>query len=260
MSLPKITAYCPTLGHPELLARMICCFEKQTWPNRELVIIEDGGQLDSQSGDRWELVAVKRRFRSLAEKNNACIALASFDSQLIAKWDADDIYLPWALEASVEALSRGEICQPREAMMEIDANGKMLRGPGVGEWVVTKTHSNQKNTLVADFSFHGNWSYTRAFYEKVRGYQPGTFAGDDQELDRKRRAMSIRSVGIDSNRFKPFYFYGRTPGQISSRGDGEAAYIACGNNVGPYVGKLPIYSGEPVWLWPVPEKKIERPW
>lgn len=239
---------------------MIRCFEEQTWPNRELVIIEDGGQLDSQSGDRWEIVAVKRRFRSLAEKNNACIALASFDSQLLAKWDLDDVYLPWALEASVEALSRGEICQPREAMIEVDENGKILRGPGVGEWVVTKTHGTGKTSAETDFSFHGCWSFRREFYKKMRGYQPGTQAGDDQELDRKRREMGMSSVGIDKKLFKPFYFYGRTPGQISSRGDGEQAYIACGNDVGPYVGKLPEYKGPDVWNWPVPEKIIPRKW
>lgn len=249
MSLgPKITAFCPALGNPHLLARMIACWEHQTYENRELIIVEDGGQLDPQSGDRWEIVSVRRRFRSLAEKNNACIALSSFDSHLFIKHDIDDVYLPHALEASVEALSRGEICQPRVAMIEHE-----------GEWVQMKTHGAGGDSSKVDFAFHGNWSFTRAFYEKMRGYQPGCQAGDDQELDRKRRDLGIRSVGIDSSKYQPFYFYHRTPGQISRRGDGEAAYLACAEGL-EYVGKLPKYEWPEVWNWPVPEKLLPRRW
>jgi len=245
MSQPKITVFTPALGHPELLARMISCFEHQTWENRELVILEDGCQLDPQSGDRWEIVPVKRRYRSLAEKNNACIALASFDSQLLSKWDLDDVFLPHALEASVEALSRGEICQPRLACDWVD-----------GEWVQIETfHRAFPNR----FAFHSCWSMRRSFYIKMRGYAPGAMAGDDQELDMRRIKAGIPSVGL-APKYPPFMFYNRPlPGRLSTRGDSEQAYIDTAKGL-EYVGRLPPYEGEAVWERPVPTKVIPRPW
>src|SRR5580765_6828140 len=120
----KITAFCPTLNRPELLGRLIKCFENQTYQDRELIILDDGGQYENQKGDRWEVVSVPRRFASLGEKNNAAIALADFDTWALAKADDDDIYMPWWLESLVDALKRCEFVQPRHAIDFVE-----------GEWV-----------------------------------------------------------------------------------------------------------------------------
>ena len=59
----KIAAVCCTYLRPKHLGWLIQCFLEQDYPDRELVILDDVDQYDSQRGDRWELVSVRRRFR-----------------------------------------------------------------------------------------------------------------------------------------------------------------------------------------------------
>ena len=240
----KLTAFCPTLNRPELLGRLIACFNQQTHENRELIILDDGGQYANQKGDRWEIVSVPRRFRSLGEKNNAAIALASFDSDAVCKADDDDIYMPWWLESLADALAKAQWVQPRHAMDYVN-----------GEWVQSETYS--RKTL--RFAYHGCWAYRRSLIEKTGGYRP-EYAGDDQEMDRRLRAAGLTSVGIDEKKYKPFYWYNRPlPGRISTRGGSKQAYVDTGNSV-PYVGAVPEWKGERVWEREIPSKQITRPW
>jgi len=240
----KITAFCPTLNRPELLGRLIKCFEHQTYDNRELVILDDGGQYENQKGDRWEIVSVPRRFRSLGEKNNAAIALAARDSDALAKADDDDVYMPWWFESLAEALRRGELVQPKYAM---DFVG--------GEWVQTETFSRR----LGRFAYHGCWAFRRSLVEREGGYRP-EYAGDDQEMDKRLRRIGVTSVGLDDKRFKPFYWYNRPLlGRISTRGASKEAYYDTGKDV-PHVGKVPEWTGEKVWEWTIPTKRIQRGW
>ena len=243
----KITAFCPTLNRPGLLPRLIACFERQTYQNCELIILDDGGQYENQHGDRWELISVPRRFRSLGEKNNACVALASFDSEGIVKADDDDIYMPWWMESMAEALSRNPFVQPRKAIDFVD-----------GEWVQIETFNRKQPDR---FAYHGCWGYRRDFFKEIGGYR-AEYAGDDQELDRRVKAKGVRSVGL-AEQYQPFYWYNRPlPGRISMRGGNEDAYRRTGApfTYVPYVGKLPAYAGEEVWNYPVPTKTIQRGW
>lgn len=240
----KITAFCPTLNRPELLGRLIACWEHQTYANRELVILDDGGQYENQSGDRWQLISVPRRFRSLGEKNNAAMALASFDSVGIAKADDDDVYMPWWIESLAEALRRGEWVQPRLAM---DFLG--------GEWVRSETHGRPGRSC----SYHGCWAYRRSLIEKTGGYR-AEYAGDDQEYDKRLRQLGYVAVGLDESKYPPFYWYNRPlPGRISERGGSQQAYLDTGAQV-PYVGKVPKWEGEAVWEWEIPKKRVARQW
>lgn len=239
----KITAFCPTLNRPELLGRMIKCFEHQTYQNRELVILDDSGQYENQSGDRWHLISVPRRFRSLGEKNNAAIAMASADTEAYAKADDDDIYMPWWLEALVEGLQRGQICQPRLAIDFVD-----------GEWVQSETFNRR---IPKRFAYHGCWGYRRTLIERTGGYRP-LFAGDDQEFDRRLlKEHHIHSVDI--NGYPPFYWYNRPlENRLSERGGSREAYL--NTTIGAYVGKVPEWTGERVWEREIPTKQIVRPW
>lgn len=239
----KITAFCPTLNRPELLGRMIACFEHQTYENRELVILDDGNQYCNQKGDRWELVSVPRRFRSLGEKNNAAMAMASFDTVYYAKWDDDDAVMPWALESLADALQYSPWVVPHLAMDHVD-----------GEWVQTETHNRAGN-----FAYHGCWGYRRELIEQTGGYFP-RYAGDDGEYQKRLNAIGLFPSDIDATKWKPFYWYNRPlPGRISTRGCSQKAYLDTGKSV-PHIGKVPTYTGEPVWERPIPTKIIQRRW
>jgi glycosyltransferase involved in cell wall biosynthesis len=239
----KITAFCPTLNRPELLGRMIKCFENQTYPNRELIILDDGGQYENQKGDKWQLISVPRRFRTLGEKNNAVMAMAATDSEAYAKADDDDIYMPWWLESIADGLKASEVCQPRYAIDYVK-----------GEWVQIETH----NANFTRTAYHGCWGYRRSLIERIGGYR-AEYAGDDQELDRRLRKQGIAAGGIAS-KYLPFYWYNRPlPGRISERGGSQAAYLATGALV-TYVGKVPEWTGEKVWERAIPAKRVQRGW
>ena len=42
----KLTCVCPTYRRPRLLANAIACFVAQTYPNRELIVLDDAGELE----------------------------------------------------------------------------------------------------------------------------------------------------------------------------------------------------------------------
>lgn len=240
----KITAFCPTLNRPDLLPRLIKCFEHQTYKERELIILDDGGQYENQKGDRWEIVSVPRRFRSLGEKNNAVMALASWDSEGLAKADDDDIYMPWWLESIAEALSHAPVCQPRRAIDFVD-----------GKWTQIETFNRRDPNR---FAYHGCWGYRRSLIEETGGYHP-EYAGDDQEFDRRLKRAGTKSAGLAS-KFPPFYWYNRPlSGRISERGGSLQAYKDTGLEV-PFVGFLPEWKGSPDWERAIPDTLIERGW
>ena len=244
MSDPLICAFTPTCNRPELLSRMIACFEKQTYQNRHLIILDDLGQYENQQGDRWELISIPRRILSLGEKNNCCLAMAPRETWGYAKMDDDDVYLPWHLEAIAGALHRGPFVQPLRAIDYID-----------GKCVVVDTFGKDPTKG----AYHGCWGFTRDLIERTGGYRP-EYAGDDQEFQKRLNQQSITSV--DTNcLYKPSYFYNRPlPGRISEAGGSAQAYWNMGSDRWHYVGKLPPWTGEEVWNWPVPTEHVKRPW
>lgn len=242
-----LCGFCPTFNRPELLGRMIRCFERQSYANRYLVILDDLGQYDNQRGDKWELVSVPRRFGSLGEKNNAVAALAPRGTFALLKMDDDDFYYPWHFEAHAEALSRGQWCQPRHA---IDYHE--------GRRVISTTF----NLAHPDnYAYHGQWSYRRDLFAGVGGYRP-VYAGDDGEMQvRLREEWHVKSVGYQESRYQPSYVYNRPlAGRISERGGSEEAYWSCAPANVPWVGRVPEWKSDEDWDVPVPTEYISRRW
>lgn len=159
---PLVSCLCPTFRRPELVANALACYLAQDYPNdrRELLILDDGDQFPSQYGVGWELISLRRRFRSLPEKFNALAGLARGD--ILVVWEDDDIYLPWHITAHVEALQRGcRFSKPSQVLTHV---GNALR------------HEP------ADGRFHASIAFTRDALESVRGW-PLTRRGDfDQSL------------------------------------------------------------------------------
>ncbi len=115
-NLPLISCICPTYGRPphhqHLLEEAIESFLRQTYPNKELIVLNDCQQQElicHAPGVR--VVNIPARFRTLGEKYNAAIALAN--GELIAPWEDDDISLPWRLALSVERLGDAGYFNPR---------------------------------------------------------------------------------------------------------------------------------------------------
>ncbi|MBL8848895.1 MAG: glycosyltransferase family 2 protein [Planctomycetaceae bacterium] len=154
---PFVSAVCPTYRRPDLLANAVACFLAQDYPasRRELIILDDAGQYDSQRGDGWELLSVPRRFRSLPEKFNTLAGLAQGD--ILVVWEDDDIYLPWHIAAHVTALQQG--CS--------------FSKPGA----IRSYHAGQWHEEAAAGRFHGSIAFTRTAFDTAGGW-PLTMRGD----------------------------------------------------------------------------------
>lgn len=178
-NLPFVSCLCPTYLRPSLLENSIACFLAQDYPanRRELVILDDAGQIAPQQGEGWEVISVARRFRSLPEKFNALAGLAR--GNVLFVWEDDDIYLPWHITAHVEALAQGGFSKPSRVLslytgtlQEEDATGR----------------------------FHASIAFTREAFDAAGGW-PLTKRGDfDQQFLAR---LSQTSVTVDPCRTHP---------------------------------------------------------
>ena len=82
--LPFVSCLCPTYRRPKLLENSIACFLAQDYPahRRELIVLDDAGEFQNQTGAGWEIISIPRRFRSLPEKFNALAGLARGERSL----------------------------------------------------------------------------------------------------------------------------------------------------------------------------------
>jgi len=186
LSVVKLAAICCTYLRPAGLGQLIECFLRQDYPRgqRELIILDDAGQYDSQEGDGWRLVSIPLRFRSLGEKRNACAALASPDVDGFLVADDDDIYLPHWFSTQAEALRRAEWSRPGLVLLE---HGDGLRECDTGGL------------------YHGGWAFRRDAFYRVRGYGPHN-NGEDQELADRLCVAGVTQC--DPCDFAPpFYIY-----------------------------------------------------
>ena len=213
----KITACCCTYCRPDTLAEMLWCFEKQDYPDRELVILDDAGQYKNQEGDRWRLISSPGRYTSLGEKRNATVRLASSDSEYIAIWDDDDLYLPWALSAVADALDRAEWCRP-----------SIVLEPSADKSAVQQVR--------AEGFYHGAWGFRRTAWEEAGGY-PSISGMEDKQFGEQLVAQFATECDPMSLAYAPYYVYRF----------GVSGWSV--NNPGGY-GALEKLSREPVVLSP----------
>lgn len=156
----KIALLTITWKRPAMLGRLIECFNRQTHEDREMIVLDDGGDYpDQPRGDRWRIVSIDRRFSSLGAKRNACAALASPDTEGFLICDDDDFLFPWAMAATDHALSQGVWVQPRE-VFEWQPDGSLIRQE-------TFPRGPRKDYV----DYHSGWSYARELFEAVGGYQ-----------------------------------------------------------------------------------------
>jgi glycosyltransferase involved in cell wall biosynthesis len=174
-----------------LVEEAVESFLRQTYPNKELVVLNDcPGQELICDAPGVRVINVPERFPTLGDKRNAAVAFAR--GQLIAPWDDDDISLPWRLSLSVERLGDADYFNPR------------------GYWLMydNDLYSDDNNPLGINHiveNAHAKSLYTRAAFEAVGGY-PSTDSGEDAEFhhalialasSRDRRGESALDLKID---------------------------------------------------------------
>jgi hypothetical protein len=100
-NLPPVSCFCLTYGRPQLLEEAIHSFLQQDYAGpKEMIVLNDyADQILEFDHPQVRVINLPKRFRTLGEKLNAAVALASHD--LLFVWDDDDIYLSHRLSFSV---------------------------------------------------------------------------------------------------------------------------------------------------------------
>lgn len=170
--LPAVSCICLTYGRPALLEEAIESFLRQDYPGvKELVVLNDlADQTLRFEHPEVRLVNVALRFRSVGEKRNAAVALASHD--LLFPWDDDDICLPHRISFSVEHFdpARGRF-NPRTAWFW--NNGEIVE-------------------LLTTSGLYAAGCWTRELHDAAQGYA-AQGSGEDQELDSRFRELCPQS-------------------------------------------------------------------
>lgn len=146
---PAVSCICPTYGRPELLEEAIYSFLQQDYAGtKELLVLNDYAE-QTLVFDHPEVhvINLPQRFRTVGEKRNAAVALASHD--LLFVWDDDDIYLPHRLSFSVAHFD------PKHGFF------KPNHGWG---WESGQLHGPEKQL------FHSSGCWSRERFDAVRGY------------------------------------------------------------------------------------------
>lgn len=176
----KILAFMPTLGRPHLVEQAIRMFELQTWQDREMLVYDTANQMPEISGDRWRIVHQGELPWSMGTTCNVGIRLS--DAPLIARWDDDDHYLPWHLEACIEALTTGRWSCPSV----------------VWDYVLPDLPSLVKTTHRdgGKWAYAGAWAFRRDAFEEVGGYSEEHFR--EEECDFRNALIATSGPPADT--------------------------------------------------------------
>lgn len=126
-----------TANRKKLAQRAIQCFLKQTYPNKELVIIDDGEEdysillTDIPKRDVTYLKLEKNADAVLGKLRN--IALETAKGDFLIQWDDDDWYHPDRIQIQADYLQQGyDACCLSSSLMHLD-DPEYLNLPFIGK-------------------------------------------------------------------------------------------------------------------------------
>lgn len=101
-----VTAIMPTRGRTEWARQAVACFQAQTYPNKELIVLDDIEEPSFGQGiivpNTLQFSYLKSSSRSIPIKRNQCCRAAS--GEIILHWDSDDWYAPERMADQVQRL------------------------------------------------------------------------------------------------------------------------------------------------------------
>jgi glycosyltransferase involved in cell wall biosynthesis len=150
-----ISCIMPTHDRRTFVPRAIDCFLHQDYPNRELVIVDDGHDrvADLVPADpRIRYLPLDQRLTIGAKRN---LAIEHASGTLIAHWDDDDWHAPRRLSYQVDALMReqGDICGIQRMLFYEQTTGQFW----LYEYPATERH----------WLIGGSLVYTRPFWAQA---------------------------------------------------------------------------------------------
>jgi glycosyltransferase involved in cell wall biosynthesis len=108
MEYPLVSCIMPTKNRRKFAAQSLRYFEEQDYPNKELIIVDDGDDLIVDLASQRPNVhyLAPQYAHTVGVKRN--IACEAAHGDIICHWDDDDWYSPSRLSYQVELLAKGE--------------------------------------------------------------------------------------------------------------------------------------------------------
>ena len=168
-ALPLVSCIMPTRGRHDWVMQSIAYFQRQDYPERELIIIDDGPsdrsmQLSCLPRIRYRHVDARM---SIGAKRNLACDLAS--GSIIVHWDDDDWYGPSRLSAQIAPLRAG------------NAHITALAQPcffDLSRWVFWECTPALYRKLFVLGVHGGTLAYSRWVYERLAKYPDISLAED----------------------------------------------------------------------------------
>jgi hypothetical protein len=185
----RIGVCVPTFRRPKLLGHLISCFESQNYEDRLLIAYDDHGEIAESSGDRWKIVSRNEPHTSLGEKRNAIAEMFGDSVDAFVFWDDDDIFLPDALSAVENALSRSDWCRASQVLVR-----------GSRDLTRCKTYWREDKS---DKAFQCTWGVTQSAFWSVGGFDSVSL-GEDLRLAKKLRDAKISEADPIAMGWNPY--------------------------------------------------------
>jgi glycosyltransferase involved in cell wall biosynthesis len=184
---PRVTAVMPTAGRPELARRAIDYFDRQTWPDRELVVVDDGIDPLVLPAHRSDVRVVRADRRlTIGAKRNLAVAQAS--GEVIIHWDDDDWHGDDRMRTQVAPLLAGEadVTALRDAIWF-----------DVGSWTFRRPDAALHRRLFVEDVHGGTLAYRREVWER-RATFPDLDLAEDAWFLRRAVHRGARLQPIDA--------------------------------------------------------------
>ena len=173
----KIAAICCTYRRYSCLRNTIAQWLAQSYSgNCHLVILSDGGDVDSQHGETWSIYTSDSRYESLSAKHRDVVELARtcHNADRIVVMDDDDCYLTTWLASHAAVLEVHGVSQPI----------RKLANDGVG---FGKVHPTQN-------VHHSFWGWRVDAYDACGGYSQLPISDFDTEF--LARLVTVPGISI----------------------------------------------------------------
>jgi glycosyltransferase involved in cell wall biosynthesis len=205
---PLVSVVIPCFNAENCVSDAIHSALQQTYPNVEVIVIDDGSTDSSLS--RIESFGSRIRYQS-GPNRGACearnLGLAMAHGELIQFLDADDILYPEKITRQILTLPAGNeevsYCDWREQWLNSDAGSRPRSTRCFEDSVVTVVLGTVQTPSVL---------HRRSILEKLGGFRPGVPANQDHELNLRLACNGIRFRRLPEE----LYLVRRRRGSISS--------------------------------------------
>jgi glycosyltransferase involved in cell wall biosynthesis len=206
----KLAVVTCTYNRPQLLPRVIHCFDNQDFGNRWMLVYDDGGQYASRGSIRRELISSPIRETSLGAKRNTSILLATVAFSLgpddgILCCDDDDLFMAWHLSSAAAALDKAEWSRPSVVLV-----------PTANEGIFAQTQTGHRDDPTRERMYHPAWAFRLSAFHRVGGYPEDQSGMEDKGFMLKMEAAGAIQADPIELGFRPSYVHHYTSGQSIS--------------------------------------------